>query len=276
MLSDLTSLPGYQEIAELIYWFNDMSIEDCADDTSRDVALAHAISRIRHASIPDDVKENSIAQIQKMEFDRVLDCDYDDYGNMECAYFESSELGEQADRVLAHRFKQNIKQFLLQVLSFCKPSAGTNHEFWQEPKLTLAFVTDRASAKVLKERWNDACQCARLELILSAHVVLVSVLEGVLVYFFKYVASQATRDRHNLPKKVDDWKLFRLLEAIGSEVNFRNGLRELTHQIRQERNYIHPNISVKGDPLTREGLQTNFAVISELLACLSRHVEKKP
>lgn len=273
-LDQLTSLPGYQEIVELIHLFGKMTVEECSEDTRRDLAIAFAVSRLRHAPIPDELKESLVARVQKIEYDPMLDSMLDSQGNLEYAYFESDTLGDQADRVLSYRFKRNVKQFLLEALSFCKPEVDAKQASQPPPRLPVAFIEDRSVQNMLGERWNEAWQCTSLGLLLSASAVLGSVLEGALVYYFEFVADQTVRDKYKLGADSDRWKLFKLVEAVVAEVKFRAGVPELTDQIREERNYIHPNVSMKKEPLTVEGLQTNFAIISELLARLSGHAAK--
>lgn len=271
---DFTSLPGYQEIVQLIQLFESMPVDECVNDSRRETAVAFAVSRLRSASLPDQKRDEIIARIKKLEFDPMIDYDYNEDGELEYAYFKSQELGEQADTVLTYRFKRDIKRELLEALSFCEPVHDKSSAAQQPPRISLAFIEDRTVQSMLVERWNEAWQCTSLGLLLSASAVLGSVLEGALVYYFEFVADQTVRDKYKLGADSDRWKLFKLVEAVVAEVKFRGGVPELTDQIREERNYIHPNVSMKSEPLTVEGLQTNFAIISELLARLSGHAAK--
>jgi ATP:cob(I)alamin adenosyltransferase len=74
----------------------------------------------------------------------MIDWEYDDKGKLEFAYFESNNLGDQADRVLTYRFKKNIKLILLEALSFCKPEAGDKPQLQPAPKVPLLFIADRS------------------------------------------------------------------------------------------------------------------------------------
>lgn len=265
-------MPGYQEIAGLIQLFQDMSDAECASE-SRDLAKAFACSRLRLTLRDVQLRDDVIKRLKAVDYDPIIDEDYED-GELVYRYTESDRLGDEAERVLGWRFRRQMRTILLDALSLFQPATELQAAPSPPPRTNFAFVADKHVQTLLQERWNEAWQCASLGLLLPASVVLGSVLEGVLVYYFETLADQATRDRYELKGKSDYWNLKRLVEAIVTEVGFRTGVPELTNQIREERNYIHPNASLKGTPLTIEGLQTNFYIISELLSHLARHVAK--
>lgn len=272
-LSDVAALPGYQEITGLIQLFQNMSDAECASE-SRDLAKAFAYSRLRLTITDEPLRDEIIKRLKAVEYDPIIEEDYDDDGEIIYRHSESDRLGEQAERVLGWRFRRQMRTILLDALSQFQPATEPQSTPSPPPRTHFSFVADKHIQTLLQERWNEAWQCASLGLLLPASVVLGSVLEGVLVYYFETLADQATRDKHDLKGKSDFWSLKKLVEAIVIEVGFRTGVPELTNQIREERNYIHPNASLKGTPLTIEGLQTNFYIISELLSHLARHVAK--
>lgn len=271
-LSDVATLPGYQEITGLIQLFQNMSDAECASE-SRDLAKAFAYSRLRLTLTDEILREDIIKRLKAVEYDPIIDEDFDG-DQLLYRHYESDQLGAQADRVLGWRFRRQMRTILLDALSQFQPVTEQQTAPSPPPRTNFSFVADKHVQTLLQERWNEAWQCASLGLLLPASVVLGSVLEGVLVYYFETLADQATRDKYELKGKSDFWNLKRLVEAIVTEVGFRTGVPELTNQIREERNYIHPNASLKGAPLTIEGLQTNFYIISELLSHLARHVAK--
>jgi hypothetical protein len=269
-LAELVLRPGYKEISELVQLFQNLSDAECASDT-RDLALSLAYSRLRSALDDREQSEEIITRLQGIEFNPVIDEVIDERGHVVHRFVESDELGDEADRVLSWRFRRKVRKVLLEALSHCRPSDERQTVLAPPPKLGCSFVTDKQVYGLLLERWNEAWQCANLGLLLPASVVLGSVLEGALTYYFEFVADDTARNRHDLKGSPDFWKLKSLVEAVVSEVDFRTGVPELTNQIREERNYIHPNVGLKSAPLTLEGLHTNFAIISELFARLSSH-----
>lgn len=269
-LAELVSRPGYKEISEIAQLFQNLTDAECASDT-RELALSLAYSRLRGALADQEQCRDIIERLQAIEFDPVIEEDYDEKGRVIYIISESDELGDQADRVLSWRFRRKVRKVLLEALSHCRPSDERQTVLAPPPKLGCSFITEKQVHGLLLERWNEAWQCANLGLLLPASVVLGSVLEGALTYYFEFIADKVTRDRHKLKGSPDFWKLKSLVEAVVSEVDFRTGVPELTNQIREERNYIHPNVGLKSAPLTLEGLHTNFAIISELFARLSSH-----
>lgn len=140
-------------------------------------------------------------------------------------------------------------------------------------KINEGVVSDDLLA-VLTSRLEEIRKCIKNEICLSGVIMIGSTLEGLLLGVAKKFSNNFSTASKAPKKAFEEWTLCDLINVANELEILRKDRKDLSHLLRQYRNYIHPDREMKEKHHPdKHTLDTSYAILKGVVHDLNVHAE---
>lgn len=141
------------------------------------------------------------------------------------------------------------------------------------------IILDEKISDLLIYRLEEIYKSVKYKMPLTAIILSGSTLEGILLYIAKKNASDFNKSKSTPKyknstevKKISEWTLNDFINVAYDIGFFKTDVKKLSHDLREFRNYIHPNEELKND--YRPSIEVSKIFIQILILAINEIIEK--